>query len=155
MYVVIRPAEKLSLEAANALLKNLEEPSEKIHFALVTEAPSRLLPTILSRAALYMFRDEKTFDLEISADQKKKDLAKRLIATKPKDLIELAEKISKKKTARIDALEILGLAIEMAYKSYYLTGNETFIKKIPRLLRAYENISRNGHIKLQLVANLI
>jgi DNA polymerase-3 subunit delta' len=35
--------------AANALLKLLEEPPERVVFFLITHAPRRLLPTILSR----------------------------------------------------------------------------------------------------------
>ena len=49
-FVLIRPAEALGEEAANAMLKNLEEPGDKVHFVLVTNALSALLPTILSRA---------------------------------------------------------------------------------------------------------
>ena len=51
LFVIIRPAEKMGLEAANAFLKCLEEPGEKVHFVLVTSEPSALLPTILSRTA--------------------------------------------------------------------------------------------------------
>lgn len=41
--------EKMRIEAANALLKMLEEPWERTLFLLVSEAPEKLLPTILSR----------------------------------------------------------------------------------------------------------
>lgn len=154
-FVIIRPAEKLGPEAANALLKNLEEPGEKVHYVLVTEAPSRLLPTILSRAAVYFWRGGEGFSLEIRADEKQKLQAKQLIAAKPAEIIEIAEKIAKKKTARAEALEILGLAVEMLYKSYFITGKDVFVKKIPKFLRAYENIAQNGHVKLQIIANLV
>ena len=39
-------------EAANSLLKILEEPPETVHLLLLTENPGELLPTIRSRAAL-------------------------------------------------------------------------------------------------------
>ena len=58
-FIVMRPAEKLTEVAANALLKNLEEPNEKIHYVLVTECPSKLLPTVLSRSRLYFLREGK------------------------------------------------------------------------------------------------
>ena len=38
-------------EAANKILKILEEPWEKTLFVLVSERPDLLLPTILSRTA--------------------------------------------------------------------------------------------------------
>ena len=47
--VVIYPAEAMNLNAANSLLKTLEEPTEKLLFLLVTHKPQQLLPTILSR----------------------------------------------------------------------------------------------------------
>jgi len=46
---LIRRAEELSISAANALLKTLEEPHRGTHFILLTEKVDRLLPTILSR----------------------------------------------------------------------------------------------------------
>jgi DNA polymerase-3 subunit delta' len=47
--VVIHPAESMNLNAANSLLKTLEEPTGKLLFLLVTHKPQQLLPTILSR----------------------------------------------------------------------------------------------------------
>ena len=154
-FVIIRPADKLGSEAANALLKNLEEPSAKVHYILITDAPSRLLPTILSRAAIYFLQDTKNFNLEITASESQKTLAKKLIAASPTDLVTIAEKIAKRgKTARTEALETLGLAIEILYKSYFLTQKTVFIRKLPQFLTAYENISKNGHVKLHIVADL-
>lgn len=46
---VVYPAEAMNANAANALLKNLEEPPPGMHFLLVSHRPERLLPTILSR----------------------------------------------------------------------------------------------------------
>jgi DNA polymerase-3 subunit delta' len=47
--VVIDAADDLERSAANALLKNLEEPPPNSLFLLVSHAPERLLPTIRSR----------------------------------------------------------------------------------------------------------
>jgi DNA polymerase-3 subunit delta' len=47
--VILHPAETLNLNAANALLKMLEEPPAGTLFILVTHQLSRLLPTIRSR----------------------------------------------------------------------------------------------------------
>lgn len=47
--VVLYPAEAMNAIAANALLKALEEPAPETLFLLVTDAPDRLLATILSR----------------------------------------------------------------------------------------------------------
>lgn len=47
--VIIHPAEAMNVNAANALLKNLEEPPAGLLFILVTHKPQVLLPTLLSR----------------------------------------------------------------------------------------------------------
>jgi DNA polymerase-3 subunit delta' len=47
--IVIEPAEALNVNAANALLKGLEEPPPHTFFLLVSHRPHQLLPTIRSR----------------------------------------------------------------------------------------------------------
>ena len=47
--IIIHPAETMNANAANALLKNLEEPPEGMLFILVSHKPQQLLPTIRSR----------------------------------------------------------------------------------------------------------
>lgn len=47
--LVIHPAESLNVNAANALLKSLEEPPAQTVFLLVSHRPHALLPTIKSR----------------------------------------------------------------------------------------------------------
>lgn len=47
--IIIHPAEAMNNNAANALLKNLEEPPPGVLFILVSHQPQQLLPTILSR----------------------------------------------------------------------------------------------------------
>lgn len=47
--ILVSPAEALNINAANALLKNLEEPPARTHFILVSHRPQRLPRTIISR----------------------------------------------------------------------------------------------------------
>ncbi len=47
--ILVHPAEALNLASANALLKMLEEPTERVIFILVAHQIHQLLPTILSR----------------------------------------------------------------------------------------------------------
>jgi len=47
--VIIEPADQMNLQAANALLKSLEEPPEGTFLVLITDRPMSLLPTIRSR----------------------------------------------------------------------------------------------------------
>ena len=47
--VVVDDADTMTVAAANALLKSLEEPAPNVYFLLITDSPTKLLPTILSR----------------------------------------------------------------------------------------------------------
>jgi DNA polymerase III subunit delta' len=53
---IFDPADRLRPEAANALLKTLEEPPDGTGFILVTDRASSLLPTVLSRSQRVRFR---------------------------------------------------------------------------------------------------
>lgn len=48
-FIIIDPADDMTRNAANALLKALEEPPNRTLFFLTSAAPGRLLPTIRSR----------------------------------------------------------------------------------------------------------
>ena len=52
---IVRSAHELSQQAANALLKTLEEPAAHVHFVLLTHQPNRLLDTIRSRTLAVRF----------------------------------------------------------------------------------------------------
>ena len=47
--VIVDSADEMNINAANALLKSLEEPPPRTIFFLIASAPGRLLPTIRSR----------------------------------------------------------------------------------------------------------
>jgi DNA polymerase-3 subunit delta' len=47
--ILISPAEAMNVASGNALLKSLEEPGDRTLFLLLSDLPSRLLPTIRSR----------------------------------------------------------------------------------------------------------
>lgn len=55
--VLVPLAEELNTQAANCLLKTLEEPPPATYFLLCTRTPSRLLPTIRSRCQVLRLRD--------------------------------------------------------------------------------------------------
>lgn len=53
---VVRSAERLQTEAANALLKILEEPPASLVFIFTTQALAALLPTVVSRMRVLRFQ---------------------------------------------------------------------------------------------------
>lgn len=155
-YFVIAPADAMNEAAQNAFLKTLEEPKLHCHFVLLTEQPSALLPTILSRAQVFSLKVEHILNQAPSANAKTIDFAKQLIAANPQDLPAIATEITKNKAkAREQALDIAATAIELLYKSYFKTKNPKFLSKLPNFITLHKNLSANGHIKLHLIADLM
>lgn len=54
--IIINTAEDLNINAANSLLKSLEEPPSDSYFILISHDPGRLLPTLRSRCNRIDFR---------------------------------------------------------------------------------------------------
>lgn len=63
-YFIIDSAEKMNDNAANALLKTLEEPPPTSYIFLITSRPDSLLPTIRSRCQTLRFAPVATGDIE-------------------------------------------------------------------------------------------
>jgi DNA polymerase III subunit delta' len=62
--VIIDPPDDMNAAAANALLKNLEEPPARTVFVLVSHRSGQLLPTIRSRCQIVQFQELGHQDLE-------------------------------------------------------------------------------------------
>jgi DNA polymerase III subunit delta' len=60
---IVDTVDELNPNAANALLKVLEEPPQQSLFLLVSHAPARVLPTILSRCRKLLLRPLATDDV--------------------------------------------------------------------------------------------
>lgn len=154
-FFVIESSDAMNEAAQNAFLKTIEEPHENCHFVLLAENPHNLLSTIRSRAQIFYLKFENSLSSPPSTKPKVLELAKRLISAPPKDLPGLAADLTKSKSNTREAvLEIVQAAIEMLYKSYFKTGNAKFLTKLPNFINLYDSISKNGHIKLHIVADL-
>ncbi len=57
--VIFQEAENLGLQAANSLLKTLEEPTENTYFLLLSKSRESLLPTIRSRTQVLRLPSER------------------------------------------------------------------------------------------------
>lgn len=75
--VIVDPADDMNVNAANALLKNLEEPPARTVFILIAHSAGRLLPTIRSRcqtvrllplAADDLFAALERFEIDLPGD---------------------------------------------------------------------------------------
>jgi DNA polymerase III delta' subunit len=65
--VIIYPAEKMNLQAANALLKTLEEPPAQTLVILLARHCAMLLPTIVSRCTMLRCDSSSNYDTALNA----------------------------------------------------------------------------------------
>ena len=95
--VIIVDAERMSEEAANSVLKILEEPPEKMYLFLISSRPNLLLPTISSRCQLIKFEPLKAAEIEQALienhniEQKKARLTSRVASGSYRRAIELLD----------------------------------------------------------------
>ena len=94
--IVIDPADQMNQNAANALLKTLEEPAPKNLIILVTHRPHRLLATIRSRCqTLSIARPKKDIALAFIKEKTNVSTPERLLSSaegSPLRALEMAEK---------------------------------------------------------------
>ena len=77
--ILIDGADRMTVPAANALLKTLEEPPATARVFLLAESSSRVLPTIRSRCGLLVFRPLPEEFVHARVQQFEKDVTKALV----------------------------------------------------------------------------
>ena len=156
LVLVLEEAEKMNEPAANTFLKTLEEPGNHVHFVFLVRNASKILPTIKSRAHIYYLPPENKTSEAPEIDPKIMTLAKQYIACKPKELAVFCDKIAKdKKDGRANAIKIVDAAIQILYKTYFITGKSAYLTKLDSLLRAADALNASGNIRLQLAAGML
>ncbi len=95
--ILIQPADAMNINAANALLKTLEEPTPSTIIILITEHASTLPATIRSRCQIVHFRvpekaGAKTWLALHNIEKEKLDLLLHLTHGAPLKVLELVEK---------------------------------------------------------------
>lgn len=153
-FIVVEQAELLTTQAANSLLKQLEEPGNKLHYIFLTNNSNLILQTIKSRAFCYV-HNKVPFDPE-KIDIKLRAKVKELIQAQPNDLKDIIEPYTKdKKAGRTKAIEFTRTAAELCLESYYKTGNKLFLEKAQKAANACQAIIENGNIRIQFIANML
>lgn len=135
---LISSADALTPEAANALLKTLEEPKHHVCIILTAAYLDAVLPTIVSRCEILKF----PISSEFKPRQKDADCLKQLLAARPGERL-----IDSKKLAEKESLE------EMLDSWIFLLRDEMHIhynKKdiVLRLLKAKELLKLNVNRQL-------
>lgn len=98
--VFVFNAQNLTIEAQNAFLKTLEEPSDYCLISLFTTSLETLLPTVISRCRLYKIDDSK--DKEDASDTAKTILDMDLI-----ERFDYSAKLLGKGKSRIKCIELV------------------------------------------------
>ncbi len=140
--VIIREAQALTVEAQNALLKTLEEPSPDTHLILELENPHLLLKTIISRCLLVSVKPQTESKTHDSAKIFK--FLNKLSQASPGEQIVQLKTITKNKNPHDILLQSL-LALKHA-----LPENPYLYTKVKVTQAALQSLNSNCNQKLVL-----
>ena len=140
---VIVGAEHLSIEAANALLKTIEEPSGNTIIILLTDDINLLLPTIISRSQVLKFNlvaDEIIYDYLQKQSLKRQNM---------RDIAKLSFGLPGKAVAYLNNLELLE-ADKLAIKEMVDLINRPAHDRIAYLQKKFQ---KQDFVSSQRIAN--
>jgi len=100
-FCVVKRAQKMNAESANALLKSLEEPSANAIFILLADNIESLLPTIASRCAVLRFPETSLPQW----NEENREQFKKIFRSEIFERFEYIEKIAKNKNEMIAVLK--------------------------------------------------
>lgn len=131
--IVINDIDKATVEASNAFLKNLEEPTKNIIYVLTANNLDNVLPTIVSRCEVIQNKNNVE---RSNSDQTK---MKEFISMNVNQQLEYVGKIKDR-----------GEAIEFVDKLIYLEHQNNNFKNMENYLNTIKNLRANGNVSLQL-----
>lgn len=148
--VIVDPADDMNRSAANAILKNLEEPPRRTLFLLITRSRGALLPTILSRCRTLDLAPLSPAETHAVlqgiapefADPREDGLAAALAGGSPRRLLEL------RKNDGVELYRLMLRSIEMADRGAQLrlsslAADPVVQERLLELLEGY--LSRRVH----------
>ncbi len=154
---IIKHADSLSLEAANALLKTLEEPKDKVVIILITQNIDKLPATIVSRGQILNFRPVKTdiiYEYLVNERKASRSIAKnlsRLCLGRPALAVKFLEdkNFSQQYQKQVKVfLDFLGQDINEKFFSIdgligHKTSNQEPVRIARRVLEVWQGIVRD------------
>lgn len=166
---IIDGAEQLTEEAANALLKTLEEPPEEVVFMLLTADADALLPTILSRCqrielrplALELIAEELV--KRFGTDREKADELARISGGRPGWALAASEgpDVLELRASRLDTVEVTlrqGVEGRFAYAerlgTAFTRNREGALAELELMVQWWRDVLVVGQDKTELVTNL-
>lgn len=133
---IIYQAEKLTPEAQNALLKNLEEPPKNTLFILLTDSPDLLIPTIISRCQLIKIFSQKKLFLNQNEKEEFLNSLKKFFTASLGEKFREIEKLSLDKES---AIFFIDKSISLLREGLLNTQKIDFLppKKIPEVIKSF------------------
>ncbi|MBP5505501.1 MAG: hypothetical protein J6X89_05325 [Bacteroidales bacterium] len=139
--MVIWQPEKMTTDAANKLLKLLEEPPAGTLFLMVTQSAEKMLPTVLSRCQIIHLQPvERDGAVDEHSDQLLRDLLEASLSKSLTDVLDAA-----------DAISSLGKDKQRQWCIYA----EGFIRKMYMISRGLEGISFARQEEKDYIATLV
>ena len=158
-FFIIPEADRMNPQAQNALLKTLEEPPEGVVFILVTDKPSTLLPTVVSRCRMVRFHPLTTEACakrlrELGFSAEKADVFAKLSEGCVGQALEMDEANLKERETITDAMfsvhrasdipEILTRYRDEKDKKHFLDMMESAVREILNAQATHEPLMQTG-----------
>ena len=150
--VIIENAERMTREAQNCFLKNLEEPKGKTIIFLISSKSEMLLPTIFSRCQSIFFKNSQT-DAELNAELRGNDTIQELLKIINLDL---AEKFKYAKAVNLegDNFNKILTGLQRYFRNLLLVKmgvvsgetNNYSVLKLKKIIRLIDDISYQSNI---------
>ncbi|MCX6763085.1 MAG: hypothetical protein NT093_04945 [Candidatus Moranbacteria bacterium] len=145
-FCIVKKAQKMNSEASNALLKSLEEPTERAIFVLFANSVESLLPTIVSRCAILRFPETSLPQW----NEENREQLKKIFRSEIFERFEYIEKNSKNKGEMISVLRdwesVMAESLRKLIVDQGDKGNFGKIKKVIELIEdTRESINRLEH----------
>ncbi|MAH80393.1 MAG: hypothetical protein CMP39_01740 [Rickettsiales bacterium] len=145
LFVIIDQADLLTVQAANAFLKTLEEPLDNISFLLLTTRFKQLIPTIRSRCQHLYIGENQEFKLDFKFDDP---------TTNTLDLLSFSDFIQLDQLDKFNHIEIIAKdkpiakqQIDYWIKTAFEKHHNDFVFK---LLDIRNRLEFNVNVRLQL-----
>ena len=149
--LLLKEAHRMTPQAANALLKTLEEPQGKAIIFLITQRPERLPRTIVSRTVSLKLKEKE--ELEEAKDLEMAEFLKILSQAKIEQLFSLAKKLSSNESQEIQAFLEKWLVLLRARLREQTGKNSqkivSLIKKIKETKELLGNTALNSQLALE------
>lgn len=143
--IIINSIDRVTDEAANAFLKNLEEPQKDLYFFLTADSLHRVLPTIVSRCEV----------VNVSKGKVQKETNPKVLnfmtMTKGEKLMEV-DKIKGREEAKTFVTNLIESLHDNLHRAESNFKNQA--DDLELLQKTLNNLEANGNVTLQL-ANLV